>query len=444
MNINNLSGNINQIEKTQTLINKMPVAYKPLAKFISLQEAESGLSHIRFIQDTTTNWVPKAILSRSKADLTESTFLEFAESALVYYGPGLVGEKFFRKIYSKNMPEKLKDLISKPLAELEKNKNLNAEELKKLKSTKAAIALACLCIPFTELSLNYVKNLLTLKLFKQADFNNIANLNKTKQEDIKKQEKVKQSAKKHIAMAAIAYAICLGTSLALLAKGHKSKFLQNISEMVITPGSKLFKKESKTAKFFDKYVSIDFADDNGKLALSRGQLTSCVLIGAFGYFGSAKDRGKQNFLEVLSRYPLVGFYVITGSELLEKGLKRFLKGKNNYTDLIIGKDNKVPKLTELPELAEQLAKKKNTSIESEFKNLLKGKSIITGVPFLFSMGVMGFMIAGITQFWTRQRFNAEQNKQQITNPTENNEHNVQNFLATKGNIFKKHQSADKK
>ena len=58
---------------------------------------------------------------------------------------------------------------------------------------------------------------------------------------------------------------------------------------------------------------------NGKLCLSKGQLTTCVLVGGAGYFGASSDRGKENLKETATRFPLVALYVITGSELVEKG-----------------------------------------------------------------------------------------------------------------------------
>ena len=105
--------------------------------------------------------------------------------------------------------------------------------------------------------------------------------------------------------------------------------MQNVSEAILAPGSKFFGKNKKAKEFFNKYFSLDFASQDGKLVLSKGQLTSCVLIGGAGYFGASKDRGKQNFLETLFRYPVVGFYVITGSELFEKGFKKLLKKPEN-------------------------------------------------------------------------------------------------------------------
>lgn len=404
---------LNNFKKT------LPKVYKPLVSFLALQEAESGLAHVRFFQDTMTNWVPKATFSRSKADLTESTFLEFSESTLVYYAPALLGEKVFRRLYSKQLNPDLKKKVVLSAQEIQKN--VKPADAKKLLAVKSAIALACMCIPLAEYSLNYLKNLLTLKMFKQADFDNIANLNKAKKEDSAKQEKVKKSAEHHIKLAALTYAGCLAGSVLLATKGHKSKTLQNISQLILEPGTKLFDKKPKLKNFFNKYFSLDFTNANGKLALSKGQLTSCVLIGGLSYLGSAHDRGKQNFLEVLSRFPLVGFYVITGSELFEKGFKKYLYNHNHFKNLI-NKNLEVPKLSQV---AENIAKSDSQNKNKEFLKLLKEKSIITGVPFLFSLGFMGFAVAGISNLFTKYRYNKEHSMTQNTKtePISNNKNN---------------------
>ena len=388
----------------QKLINTLPGALKPAAKLMASQEGANALSNIRFVQDTVTNWAPKAIFSRSKADFAETSFLEFAESFLVYYCPKILGENVFRKAYSKKLGKTLGEKISKPLAELKKDVSIQNEDLKKLAPIKAAIALSCLAIPLTEFSLNYIKNLFTLKVFKQADFDNIANLNK--KDKIEKDEtktKVKNSAIKNIATALGLFGGCLGLSILLVKKGQHSKALQKFSDTLLDPGNKLFPQNKKRADFINKYFSIDFADNNGKLALSRGQLTSCVVIGGVGYFGASKDRGKQNFLETLFRYPLVGFYVITGSELFEKGFKKILKNKDSFKNII--KPNlDVPKFTELPQIAENLARQNKSSVESEFAKLTKQKAIISGIPFLFSLGFMGLFVAGISRAFTQFRY----------------------------------------
>lgn len=380
---------------------------KVASKIIGIQEGGAGLSNIRFIQDSATGLVPKAVFARSKADLGENTFLELSESVLVYYFPTILGEGIFRKLYSKKLPADLKKQIATPAVDLLKANNPSVN--KKLLPVKAALALSAFAIPLVEYTLNYFKNLMTLKVFKQSDFENIANLNKKKSENTEQATKVENSAKKHIKLAAGIYSACLALSALLIKKGENSKSLQNISEIILAPGTKFFKDNKKKADFFNKYFSLDFADNNGKLALSRGQLTSCVLVGGAGYFGASKDRGKQNFLETLFRYPLVGFYIICGNELLEKGFRKFLY-KNGKCKELINDKLEVPNLKDLRSIAE----KHGGDVDAMYKKLLKQKVLIAGLPLLFGIGVMGFFIAGTSNLFTKFRYNIDvKNKEQV-------------------------------
>lgn len=384
-----------QVNLINTLSNPLKIA----ARFVNSQEQASGLSTSRFIQDTGTCLVPKATFARSKADLAENAVLELSESALVYFAPALIGEKIARKAFSKNLNRAEKKMVSMSAKDLMQMKNPAA---KKVLPVKAAIALTAMLIPLTEFTLNYFKNLFTLKVFKKGDFNTIAALDKSP-EDKAKQKKVEKSAYKNIKRAGVFFTGCLGLGALIAKRGQNSKFLQNLSELILAPGSKLFGKNEKAERFFNKYASIDFASQNGKLVLSKGQLTSCVVVGGAGYFGASKDRGKQNFLETLYRYPLVGFYVITGSELFEKGFKKLLQkaGKCKET---IDKNLNTPKFDRLEELAGTLAKKNGTKVEAEFKKLAKQKVLISGVPYIFSIGVMGFFVAGISNLFTKYRY----------------------------------------
>ena len=399
------TNNVNNISFTNA--GNIGTGLKVASKIIGIQEGGAGLSNIRFIQDSATGLVPKAVFARSKADLGENTFLELSESVLVYYFPTILGEGIFRKLYSKQLTTDLKKQIAIPAVDLLKANNQVAN--KKLLPVKAALALSAFAIPLIEYTLNYFKNLMTLKVFKQSDFENIANLNKKKSENTEQAKKVQNSAKKHIKLAAGIYSACLALSALLIKKGENSKSLQNISEMILAPGTKFFKNNKKKADFFNKYFSLDFADNNGKLALSRGQLTSCVLVGGAGYFGASKDRGKQNFLETLFRYPLVGFYIICGNELLEKGFRKFLY-KNGKCKELINDKLEVPNLKDLRSIAE----KHGGDIDAMYKKLLKQKVLIAGLPLLFGIGVMGFFIAGSSNLFTKFRYNREvKNKEQV-------------------------------
>ena len=399
------TNNVNNISFTNA--GNIGTGLKVASKIIGIQEGGAGLSNIRFIQDSATGLVPKAVFARSKADLGENTFLELSESVLVYYFPTILGEGIFRKLYSKKLPADLKKQIATPAVDLLKANNPSVN--KKLLPVKAALALSAFAIPLVEYTLNYFKNLMTLKVFKQSDFENIANLNKKKSENTEQAKKVENSAKKHIKLAAGIYSACLALSALLIKKGENSKSLQNISEIILAPGTKFFKDNKKKADFFNKYFSLDFADNNGKLALSRGQLTSCVLVGGAGYFGASKDRGKQNFLETLFRYPLVGFYIICGNELLEKGFRKFLY-KNGKCKELINDKLEVPNLKDLRSIAE----KHGGDVDAMYKKLLKQKVLIAGLPLLFGIGVMGFFIAGTSNLFTKFRYNRDvKNKEQV-------------------------------
>lgn len=202
-----------------TLLNTLSQPLRSVAKFVNSQEQASGLSTTRFIQDTGTCLVPKAVFARSKADLAENSFLELLESALVYFVPALVGEKLARKIFSRGLGQNEKKLVASSASELMK---MNNPVAKKILPVKAAIALTALVIPFTEFTLNYFKNLFTLKLFHKGDFNGIANLEKSK-EDPKKQDKVRKSAVKNIKRAGGAFAGALALASVIAKKGANSK-----------------------------------------------------------------------------------------------------------------------------------------------------------------------------------------------------------------------------
>lgn len=391
------------------IINNLPRTIRPAAKFVRHQEQAAGLSTSRFIQDVSTCLIPKVVFSRSKEDLAENTFLEISEETLIYFVPAILGQKIARSIFSKKLPENLKKEVATTGVELLEKGNKNNKELLPV---KAAIALTAMAIPLTEFSLNYIKNLMTLKVFKKSDFKNIASL-EHKEEDKAHQQKVEKSAKKHIGLAAGLYAGCLGLAGLLATRGKNSQTLQKISEFVVAPGSALFKNKPKAKNFFNKYCSMDFNNQNGKLVLSKGQLTTCVLVGGAGYFGASSDRGKENLKETATRFPLVALYVITGSELVERGFKKLLQKAGKCKDLI-GKDLSVPKFDELGDLAKKLAKERGTDFDKEYTSLAKQKIAISGLPYLFSIGVMGFFVAGMTNFFTRKRYeNAQKEKQTV-------------------------------
>ncbi len=390
--------------------------------FIKSQE---NLSSTRFIQDTATNWAPKAIFSRSKADFAEMSFLEFLESGIFYFASPLLGEKLFRnKIFKnispKTIKNKVNEQIPKTVADITKNNTITEEVKKRAISSKAGIILACAAIPVAEYTLSFAKNLFTLKTFKKSNFNSIANLDKGKneKEDKKQQEKVEKNSKKQLKKAAIISATGIAAGITLAAVGHKSDKLQTLSKAIINPGnavSKVINKAGIHSQRTDNVLSklsLDFANNNGKLALSKGQLALTAILGLFGYSKAAEDRGRLDVAEVWTRVPLVVFYTIFGGELFEKGFHKILLSKNKFPD-ILKKNSKgvleIPKREELPKLAQKIAATKNTQCTKELSRLTKEKAFITAVPYAFSLLFMGFTLSAITRLWTQYRYNKQMN-----------------------------------
>lgn len=402
---------------------------KLLDKFIKSQE---NLSTTRFIQGTLTNWFPKAILSRSVADFSEFTFLEFLESGIFYFAAPFFGEHAFRNgLFKAVQPKKLKDTVSKNVAKnLEEIKKANIDENLKnrLVATKAGIILGCITVPALEYALGFAKNLFTLKVFKISDFNNVANLNKDKKEDISQQQKVETHSKSVLKKMGILSAVGISSGLLLSTKGYNSKTALKLSEILLEPGENISKllhkigiKSETTDKFLKEYLKLDFVNNDGKLSLSKGQLAVTCITGLFGYSYAAKDRGKLDFYEVLTRVPLVVLYTIFGSSILDAGFKNILAKKGKFPELIKRNKNgfieQIPTRKELPHIAEKLAKIHKTSKNFELEKLIRQKSVITGIPYLFSLVAMGFTLSAVSRIWTKYRYNHQIKSAQNTHDT---------------------------
>lgn len=391
-----------------------------LDKFVKSQE---NLSSTRFIQGTLTNWLPKAVLSRSTVDFCEFTFLELLESGLFYFAIPFIGEKFYRnKLFKAIQPKNIKDTVVENIpksVETLKKSGLEKATQNKLITTKAGILLACLSVPAMEYSIGFAKNLFTLKVFNVSDFNNVANLKKEKTEDKEQKERVEKHSKSVLKKAGILSAVGITAGLALSAFGHKSNTAVKFSEVILNPGEKIAnllnksgKKSEKRDKLLKEYLTLDFANTNGKLSLSKGQLAVTCITGLFGYSSASKDRGKLDFYETWTRVPLVVLYTIFGSAMLDGTFKNMLEKKGKYPDLIkrdsAGNIAEIPSRKELPQIAEQLAKAKNTNATAELEKLIKQKAVITGVPYLFSLLAMGFTLSAVSRIWTQYRYNHQQ------------------------------------
>lgn len=403
-----------------------------------------------------TNWVPKVVFTRSLADFTEMTFLEYTESALFYFAPVILGgffHKLFSKFAQKNLKKEINENILKSTDTILKDTKLAQNGIaKRVLPIKAAVVLACVSIPAAEYALSFAKNLLTLRVFKKSDFNNIVNLNKDKQqvENKEQQEKVKNSAKKHIKTAGLFSAAALSGSFILASVGHKSETLQKVSRIILQPGGNIYKllnklgvKSEKIEKALKTYINFDLDAKDGKLVLSKGQLVVSTVAGFFGYSAAAEDRGKLDKLEVWTRVPIVVLYTVFGSSVFDYAFKHILLNKNKYPDLvrknIDGSIANIPTSKELPEIAEKLAKIKKIPVQQEFNRLLKEKAIITAIPYGFSLIFMGFLLAGITRFWTQYRYNHGIGQNQLSKSRQKSEQSKQSKNTQKHLNNKKYQ-----
>lgn len=419
------------------LIRGMAKSLNPAKLFIQSQES---LSSTRVIQDTATNWLPKAVFTRSLADFGDMSFLEGVEDFIFYFMAPLLGQQVFRRIYPKfspaNLRKEINELIPKSAEEILKNKALRESAAgKRAIPLKAGMILACAAIPAAEYGLSFAKNLFTLKVFKKSDFNNIANLDKNQIENKEQQEKVRKNAKKNLINVGIISAIGLGLGTIFATVGHKSRAIQKISEKILTPYepvTKLIEKfkplSEKKKSFIKNLINLDFGtapnEKKGglRLRLGKGQLAITAIAGFFGYKEAAKDRGKLDVYEVCTRVPIVVLYTIFGSAAFDHLFKSILFNKNKYADLIKKDANKefddVPSFKELDKLAEKIAKERKTMPQLEFNRLVKEKAIITAIPYGFSLIFMGFLLAGITRFWTQYRYDH----------CKKNKHNMENSL----------------
>ena len=112
--IQNTNINNHKIKQSQSFKGAgLPAGVAFLDGFIKTQE---NLSITRCIQSSMTNIVPKAALSRSKADFCEFTFLELLESGLFYFAAPFFGEFLYRRgLFKSSQRKKVRTDIDKNL-----------------------------------------------------------------------------------------------------------------------------------------------------------------------------------------------------------------------------------------------------------------------------------------------------------------------------------------
>ena len=382
-----------------------PLGLRVLGKGLHIKEGDSGFSIVTFLQDTLVTLLPKWVIARSTAETVESSFLELAESAILYFGLPVLATKVFSPIFNRTIQKH-------PITDALKGtpRFINA---------RAATILATFGLTLVggEFVTNYVKNIITAKCFNKDSFSDIVNLSQGKM-DSHQPSPVIQKCETRIKQCLAACVGIYGFSL-LLARpelltrvklGALKEPLENLSKRLV------------------KYLDFD-EGKNGKLCLSRKQQIPYMLLAVFAYLDSARDKLEQ--VEVASRLAVILPYLAWGQGALEKGLlklaPKYFAPVPKYFDPI----KNVEKVQSISQLAQHFYKLQNGNALAAAKEMaipIKRKAVLTGVPLGFGILGTGIIVGKLSQFWTKYRY---QNQLKSTAPHagHQSEHPSSNTLA---------------
>jgi len=352
---------------------------------------------VTFFQNNMVALLPKWVVSRSPLETTEFSFLELAESSLLYFALPFVGNQVFKPLFTKLAQKELGKAATKETAEM---------------GVKAATILSTFGVTLVggEFMTHYVKNLMTAKIFKKDRFSDIVNLSQGQIQDDGPSQVV-QKCQKRIKQCLAACGGILGASV-ILAKGSASQ-KENIF-------SKLFSKPaSKSAAFLTDKLS--FSEKNGKLFLSKHQMRLYMGLAVFAYLDSARDKLER--VETATRLALILPYLAFGQGYFENKMLQafpaFFKPllKNPNLKKPTAKD--ILSLRELADKTMAGAKHIPTQAATDFADPLKRKAVLVGAPLAFGIFGTGIGVGLLNRFWTKYRYNqqlAEQKQNQRHQP----------------------------
>ena len=352
-----------------TMIKNSPDWQQPIIRALKVREGDSGLSWITCLQDTLVTLFPKLTTSRSLAEIAESSYLELAESFMLYCSLPVLGRNFFQPLFTKIAGGKFTT------------------------GARAATILSTIGLTLVggESIIHYSKNLMTAKIFKKDRFSDVINLSQGQMKSADHSQVV-DKAKKRIMQCV---AICAGIVMASwgLAKSKDTT-------KILGPIAKQIAKH------------LDFQESKvGRLCLSPAQLRLYMLLAVFPYLDSARDNLER--VETASRLALILPYLAFGQDLLQNAL---LKTFKTFFKPILGKDGKpIP----LQELANTVIAKHPQDTDAAVKAmapLTLRKAALTGVPLAFGVGFTGFGVILLSQFWTKYRYQHQQPNKPQTPP----------------------------
>lgn len=275
------------------------------------EDAGKGLSTQKFMQDTLSVWAPKALFTRSLAEFSEMSFLEFVESAFFYYSPGILGKNVFQHAARKLNPGKVApELISKSYGELVAK---HGDKLNHVLPVKAATILAAVGTAgiFGEYSLSFAKNLLTETVFKKSRFSDIVGLSDGQKDSHELSPQGKKAVRRIGQTLGVLGGVLAGSAL-LARYGHASPALVKASEKLVKNFDFNFKN------VLNRHGKPDIAFD-----LGRKQLWSIIGLGVVSYLDAARDGLERK--EVATRLAIVAPWLAVGDQVVKSPFINRLK-----------------------------------------------------------------------------------------------------------------------
>jgi hypothetical protein len=388
-----------------------------IGNLLLMKEGNYGRSHITCLQDTLVALVPKAMVSRSKAELSEVGFLEILESALIYYSVPLLGGPGFKKLFGSFLPKKNRALLTEPLHELEKqvtSGKLLKDEFHHVLAAKGAIIATGLTLTGIggEYIINYLRNLLTFRVFNMDKFSDVVNLSHGENKTGQKSSVVEKSWHRIQQVLGVCTGI-LGASLI------GARF-----------GPKLFSEKFINGPIKSFINTFDFQFANGAYGLTKNQMGAYMALSVPAYLDSARDNLEK--WESATRLGVVLPYLLWGQDWLESFFRE------NYSSIVETMDNGVNRVKSLEELAHAAIrdtlkekgiynsnspglKPLNTNELSpdilqaaaeKLKEPLQAKTKHVGIPLAVGVLGTGIGIGLMNRYFTQRRFEKQAMEQQ--------------------------------
>lgn len=349
---------------------------KLLGNALRIQEGDHGFSVVTFIQNNLVALLPKWVVSRSPIETTEFSFLEIAESSLLYFALPFFGNKLVQPFFTKIAQKEFKNA---------------AEEAAVKTGIRAATIMSTVGVTLVggEFITHYVKNLITAKVFKKDRFSDVVNLSHGQIKSTEHSDVV-EKCEKRIKQCLAGCAGIIGASLLLAKNPTKLGLITKASEGLVK--------------------HLNFAEGkNGKLCLGKNQMRLYMALAVFAYMDSARDKLEK--VETASRLAVILPYLAVGQQLLEKGMLKFLP---DYLSPILNKSGKKVNVKSLSDLAKLAKSNAKTSEEAAtvFADSLKRKAVYTGVPLAVGIFGTGIGVGLLNRFWTKYRYQKQMAEQQ--------------------------------